>query len=70
VQSTHYRVELTSIPNIQTTLHNIETRIEHLEEKHSDAKLSGHDKTTLYGSLFALIGLIAVEIIKNIESVN
>ncbi|MDR0471680.1 MAG: hypothetical protein LBH79_08175 [Nitrososphaerota archaeon] len=64
VQSTHYRVELNSIPNIQTTLQNIENRIQHLETKTSDAKLSGHDKTALYGSLITLIGLVVVEVLR------
>jgi hypothetical protein len=57
-------VELTSIPNIQSSLQNIKNRIQHLETKTSDAKLSGHDKTALYGSLITLLSLVIVKVLR------
>jgi hypothetical protein len=66
IQNDHHTFELTSIPLIQQNLQNIQTHLEQHQTQDRDAKLNKQDKTALYGSLFALIGLIAVEIIKNI----
>ena len=67
VQSATYKFELNSLPNIQTTLQTINTRLKHLEETNRDAKLSRHDKLALYTTIAATLGLIIVELIKNIH---
>lgn len=66
IQNNHHKYELTTIPLIQQNLTNIQTHLEQHQTQEQNAKLNKHDKTAIYGSLFALIGLIAVEIIKNI----
>jgi len=67
VQTIQQRIELTNYKNsniLKGELHTIDNRLQHLEEKNRDAKLSRHDKTALYGSLITLLGLVAVEIIR------
>ena len=69
VQTIQQRIELTNYKNsniLKGELHTIDTRLKHLEEKNRDAKLSRHDKTALYAAIAATIGLIIVELIKNI----